>query len=266
MKKLILLAIMFGAFQLALAQKQSDIYAFRYDDTDMHRWDEGTADIISIPQQIDRAEKWLKFELRYQKKNGWVYKILNSNSSRSERSTAASKNQTKSIHYVDISDNDSYFWISDNELKTLAITGFKEPSIIALDGFIVPMKLRFSNKQGGDFDMTQAINIGLVFNWRFDKWGMLDNKSVLAVFGFNATSVTVDEKTVPGIYTTKAQAVALSPILGIKIKYDKIEFGLLSGLDILTGAARKSWLYRKSPWLGITLSTSLTTLVQGEVK
>lgn len=96
--------------------------------------------------------------------------------------------------------------------------------------------------------------------------GMLDNKSADLVLGLNATSVSVDEKTVPGIYTSKALAVAISPVFGFKFRYDSVEFGLLGGLDILTGEARRAWVYRKSPWLGITIGTSLKGIIPGKVK
>ncbi|GGH06870.1 hypothetical protein [Pedobacter zeae] len=266
MKKIITLCFLLGFVYAAKAQKEDQIYAFKYADIEMKRWDGGTKTEKRIAGQIDHSTKLLKFQLRYKEGNNWIYKILPSKSDVTDPSVDSTKSIPVKVHYVDKADNNDFFYITENDLSKYAVTGFTEPRIVGLDGLVIPMKIRFSNHQGGNFDVTQAVTIGFAYNYRLDKWGMLDNKSADLVLGLNATSVGVDEKTVPGVYTTKAQAVAISPVFGFKVRYEGIEFGLLGGMDILTGEARRAWVYRKSPWLGITIGTLLKGIIPGKVQ
>jgi len=266
MKKTITFCLLLGFTYSANAQKEDQIYAFKYADMEMKRWDAGTKTEKTIAGQIDHSTKLLKFQLRYKEGNKWIYKILPSKSDFTDPSVDNTKQNPVKVHYVDKADNNEFFYITEDDLSKHAVTGFAEPRVVGLDGLVIPMKIRFSNHRGGDFDVTQAVTIGFAYNYRLDKWGMLDNKSADLVLGLNATSVGVDEKTVPGVYTSKALAVAISPVFGFKVRYEGVEFGLLGGIDILTGESRRAWVYRKSPWLGITIGTSLKALIPGKVQ
>lgn len=153
------------------------------------------------------------------------------------------------------------FFISDLDLAAKTTSDFRRPNgFFTVHAVIIPVKLRFSNHQpGGIFDFTQSISVGPVVSKTWNKGGAFGNSSISILFGVNVTNVSADEKTAPGILTSKTTLFGLSPVIGLNAEYRGVNFGVLTGIDIVTGDAAKVWAYRKSPWFGFSIGTSLFT-------
>lgn len=73
MKRTIAFCLLLMYTYCANAQKEDQIYAFKYADTEMKRWDAGTKTEKTIAGQIDHSTKLLKFQLRYKEgNNGYI--------------------------------------------------------------------------------------------------------------------------------------------------------------------------------------------------
>jgi len=152
-----------------------------------------------------------------------------------------------------------YFFISELDLAAKTTSDFKKPNgFFAVNALVLPIKLRFRNNQpGGIFDFTQSISLGPVVSKTWNSDGAFSSISYSVLFGVNVTNVAVDEKTVPGVITDKTTLFGLSPVIGVSLEYHGVIFGALVGIDIVTGEAGRAWAYRKSPWFGFTVGTSL---------
>lgn len=153
------------------------------------------------------------------------------------------------------------FFISDLDLAAKTTSDFRKPNgFFTVNAVIIPVKLRFANRQpGGIFDFTQSISVGPVVSKTWNRGGAFGNSSISVLFGVNVTNVPADEKTAPGILTSKTTLFGLSPVIGLNAEYRGVNFGILTGIDIVTGSAAKVWAYRKSPWFGFSIGTSLFT-------
>lgn len=161
------------------------------------------------------------------------------------------------------------FFITEDEFKVTATNDFRKPNgFFKVDAVVIPIKLRFRNKQpGGIFDFGQSISIGPAISKNWNYGGAFGNKSISILGGFNITNVAVDEKNVPEIITSKTTLLGLCPFVGANVEYRGVSFGIMSGIDILTGDAGKKWAYRNSPWLGVSIGTALfsvKTKTQGQ--
>ena len=213
------------------------------------------------------SERLLKIRIKNKVKDGFLFEILPSSTSRSKEDSDYSAARDVTYHFLDKTDNSGLFFIETDSLKQNGTTGFLKPRVLSVSGIILPMKFRFGNDQpGSEFSIDQSISVGPVINVSLNKWGSLSPFQKSIVIGFNVSTIGVDEKTVPGIFTSKTTSVGLTPLLGFNVSYHDIGFGVVTGLDILTGKAGKEWAYRKSPWLGISIGTSLIPLSSKERK
>ena len=123
---------------------------------------------------------------------------------------------------------------------------------------MLPIKLRFKNDQpGGEFDFSQSVSVGPAISFNRNYGGPFGKTSTSFILGFNINNISADEKTVPGVLDSKTTLLGLSPLIGFSLDYQGINFGVLTGIDILTGKAGQAWAYRKSPWLGVSVGTAL---------
>lgn len=153
------------------------------------------------------------------------------------------------------------FFISDLDLAAKTTSDFRKPNgFFTVNAILLPVKIRFANHQpGGIFDFSQSISIGPVVSKTWNKGGAFGNSSISVLFGVNVTNVSADERTAPGVLTTKTTLFGLSPVIGLNAEYRGVNFGILTGIDIVTGDAARVWAYRRSPWFGFSIGTSLFT-------
>ncbi len=164
--------------------------------------------------------------------------------------------------------NGAFFFISDVDLKDKATSMFnKKKGVAKLDALVLPIKIRFKNNQpNGNFDFEQSISIGPAISIIRNYGGAFGKSSSEFLFGLNATNISVDSNTVPKVIKSKTSLVGLSPFIGFSYIYSGISFSVLGGIDILTGEAGKTWVYRKSPWFGISIGTSLVSTTDKKQK
>ncbi|MGF7075096.1 hypothetical protein [Mucilaginibacter sp. 3215] len=162
------------------------------------------------------------------------------------------------IDTLDKAINGLSFFIKDEDFVSSATDEFKKKQgLFKVDGVVLPVKLRFRNKTGGDFDFGQSISVGPALNWTINYGGAFSENTLSILFGANISSIDVDEKTVPKVVTSKTTLLGLTPFAGFNWEFHGVSFGVMTGIDILSGKAEDNWAYRKSPWLGFTIGTSL---------
>lgn len=162
-------------------------------------------------------------------------------------------------HVIDATDNGKVFFVKADDVKNNATASFNKPKgWLSVEGVVLPIKLRFKNKQpAGDFDFLQSVSIGPAIAKVWNYGGAFGTSSLSLLGGLNITNVSVDSTTAPGAVTSKTTLLGLSPFIGLSYTYSGISLSLLAGMDILTGKAGQVWAYRKSPWFGIGIGTSI---------
>lgn len=275
MKQLYLaLALLCFSF-VAFSQNTPADYAFTTD-FQVSKWDDAQQNIV-VDKTIYRVKRGDIFTLRQhytitvgnKQIKGWRIEFWQFGKGRrqvqpnAEELLKIKRDEDYQVIVVDSVQNNKYFFIADDDLKDNATTDFRKPnSLLKVDGLVLPIKLRFRNSQpGGVFDFTQSINIGLDIAKTWNKGGAFGTTSFSILAGLNITNVPVDEKTVPGVITGKTTLLGISPNIGFNFEYKSINFGLMSGIDILAGEAGAKWAYRNSPWLGLSIGTSLVNII-----
>ncbi len=85
------------------------------------------------------------------------------------------------------------FFISSDDLKNDATTLPKLGLAVSADGLVLPIKLRFHNKQpNGDFSFEQSISVGPAISYTHRVGKVLSGNTGSIMFGFNITNVSVD--------------------------------------------------------------------------
>lgn len=165
----------------------------------------------------------------------------------------------KTPHVIDSSDNGKVFFVKADDVKSKATASFHKPKgWLSVEGVVLPIKLRFKTKQpGGDFDFLQSVSIGPAIAKVWNYGGAFGTSSFSVLAGMNITNVSVDENSTQGVVTSKTTLLGLSPFAGMSYTYSGISLSLLTGIDILTGKAGRTWAYRKSPWFGIGVGTAI---------
>jgi hypothetical protein len=245
-------------FSFGQAQSAGDDYVFTSDCT-LQQYDPFTNTVIPATGQINLARRGYVFTIHSRVTVGGIlgYSI------RFWRFKGAGTPDVVvagvTHHFIGSTDNNLYFFISEATLVTSTTNEFrKRHGVIKLDAVVLPIKLRFKNKQpGGEFDFLQSISVGPALSFNTNYGGPFGNTSTSILLGFNVTNVSVDEKTAPGAVDSKTTMLGLSPFLGFNVDYRGINISIMSGLDILTGKAGQVYSYRKSPWLGISVGGSL---------
>ena len=80
-----------------------------------------------------------------------------------------------------------------------------------------------------------------------------------ALFGVNFSSIKVTPATTQDFLTAETNVGSLAPTIGIMYQVDKVQFGILSGIDILTGDVNRYWVYRGRPWFAVGIGFSLVS-------
>jgi hypothetical protein len=270
MKKIILLMAALFVTARLFAQSPADDYAFKQP-TELHLWDEATQN-VAAGNTLYRAQRGDVFTLQRTRTvtiggapvQGWgvIFWKFTKNRTQLQQVMGFAPGVNPNIVLIDSVYNFKEFFISNDDLKAYATSDFRRPKGIAkLDAFILPFKMRFKNKQpGGVSELTQSINVGPAVSLNRNYGGAFGRNSFAVILALNATNISVDEKTVPGVVSGKTTLLGLSPSIGINWQHDSITFGVFTGVDVLFGDAAAKWAYRNSPWLGISFGTSITDL------
>ncbi|WP_342645388.1 hypothetical protein [Mucilaginibacter sp. CSA2-8R] len=271
MKMLCFFVVALLSSSTIFAQSSGDSYAIKVLETEVRLWDDSkkNVDARNVEYRTTQGDIFTIVRARTaviadKAVEGWEIEFWHFNADRTQQqqSLGFTKGMTPSIVFVDKAQNGKRFFISSADLKIVATTDFRRRhSWARIDAFIIPVKVRFKNNQpGGVSELTQSINVGPAVSYTKNYGGPFGKNSISLLFAVNATNVSVDEKTVPGIVTGKTTLLGLSPTAGINWQYDKINFGIFTGIDVLFGDAMDKWAYRKSPWVGLSFGTSITDL------
>lgn len=264
MKKMIFLFCLLAMQTIWLfGQKPGDDYAFSSDFVQLKAYDPSTnteiagdklllarrGQIFTISKAVTLPDKTAGYYFMF-----WPF---NANGQQSQLDFA----QETVSPYINASNaNGVVFFISTGDLTKDATTSFtKKRSFAAVNAIVLPIKLRFHNSQpNGDFSFEQNISLGGALSLNFHYGGPFGNTTVSGLLGLNITNVSVDSLTAPKAVTSKTTLLGLTPFAGIMFTYKDINISALCGLDVLTGKAAATWVYRNSPWLGISVGISLT--------
>lgn len=242
------------------SQKPGDDYVFT-SDVILERFNSFTNTIIVDAANIYKAKRGHVFRIQSAHTiggvNGFCIVFWNFKKSATQIPPLAAV----SYHTIDKTDNGIAYFVSAANLANMASSDFRKPrGIVKIDALVLPIKLRFKNKEAGsEFDFAQSISVGPAISFIHNHGGPFGKTSSSFLLGFNVTNVSVDEKTAPGVLESRTTLLGLSPFLGYNLNYQGINFGVLVGIDILTGKAGEVWSYRKSPWIGISIGASLST-------
>ena len=265
---------------ISFGQTASTDYAFN-SEFQVSKWDDSQQNII-VDKTIYRVKRGDIFTLLQHYSisvngktvTGWRIKFWQFRSDRTQIQPNAAEiakikaGTSYSIVLIDSTQNNVDFFIVDDELKNYATSDFRKPTaLVKIDGLVLPMKLRFkTNQPGGIFDFTQSVNVGIDIGKTWNKGGAFGTTSYSILAGLNITNVPVDQTTVPGVITSKTTLLGITPNIGFNLEYKSINFGIMTGIDILTGDAGAKWAYRNSPWLGISIGTSLVNITSAAKK
>jgi hypothetical protein len=161
-------------------------------------------------------------------------------------------------YYIDSASSiNKVFFIGADDLQAAAVP-YIRPSWVTVDAVVLPIKLRFKNSQpNGDFSFEQSISIGPAVAIKKNIGGFFSSDSWSVVFGCNVTNINIDSTTAPKAVTSKTTVLGITPFVGGTLAFKNVNFSLMTGLDILTGKANSTWVYRKSPWLGFSVGVSI---------
>jgi len=273
MKLFLFTIICISTIQLVKAQSPGDDYAFTADYV-IKKFDSYTGQTVE-QDTLFKAQRGNIFTIKALKigedgKKGYsisFWKFNNTNTTQIQptaysafvdRSSSTAEQIPEKT--IDKDENGLTFYISDEDLKSYATNTFRKPKgAFKIDGVVLPIKLRFKNKQpAGEFDFEQSISVGPAVSWQVNYGGAFGTSSFSLLTGVNITNVSVDDKTVANnLITSKTTVLALSPFIGFNIDYQNITFSVITGYDVIPGKVGSNWAYRNSPWLGFGIGTSI---------
>jgi len=115
------------------------------------------------------------------------------------------------------------------------------------------------NKGGTDYykntDISNDFTLSLLGSIKLTSAG--SNSDFFGLFGFNFSSIKVTPASTQGFLSSETNVGSISPTIGFEYQIDRVQFGLLSGVDILTGDVNRYWVYRGRPWLALGIGFSL---------
>jgi hypothetical protein len=251
------LSIVLLTAKFLFSQHRDEVYIFKYSAVKVERYDLVEKRKITNPNQVVLGAKGIKIVVISLDDNLVVF--------RPEPMSHPTESLNPKIHYMDNSDNDNYFCMEKERFNLECTNQFKKRVDGFVDAIVLPFKFRFKNAQGGEFDFTQSVSVGGAISFELGKSYIsrtYSDNSYSIIVGLNATNVTVDENTVPNVITSKTTALGITPIFGFNVVKGRVSLGALMGLDILTGEAGRRWVYRKSPWVGLSIGTSIVSTVK----
>jgi hypothetical protein len=125
---------------------------------------------------------------------------------------------------------------------------------------LLPIKMRFGSSKkidniySKDFLLTNDVSLGFSFGYK-RKWN--ENWGINFLGGFSVSSIQVDSSTTKGYSKSLSNASGVTGHVGLLLEDNNFQFGVFTGIDYLTGAIGKQWLYKSQPWVGVAIGYSL---------
>ncbi|MCW3074261.1 MAG: hypothetical protein JWP69_1330 [Flaviaesturariibacter sp.] len=163
--------------------------------------------------------------------------------------------------FVEASNQTVYFLLPATTYNQVA-ERFKSPHSFTVGAATTLIKIRPGSKEPIDgkwpvyFDFANDFNIGVLFGYKYKPWRKIDFASNFLA-GISVTSIGIDSLTTKGIAKSPSNSSGLTFSLGYVAEFNKFQFGVFSGLDMLTGEVGRNWVYRNRPWIGLTLGYSI---------
>jgi len=158
--------------------------------------------------------------------------------------------------YIDKSANDKHFVVKTDVLNGKAESYNGKSTSFVWGITTLPVKLRFGNSDGREFQFSSNFNIGTNagIQWTF-KGRKSQNLNLL--FGVGISSVQVDSASTEGKQRESITAAAFTPSLGVVYGYERMQVGIYTGMDFTGGALSKKWVYQSKPWLAVGIGFAL---------
>jgi hypothetical protein len=106
-------------------------------------------------------------------------------------------------------------------------------------------------------DIANDFTLSLLASLKLSAAG--SNSNIFWLFGANFSSIKVTPATTQNFLTAETNVGSLAPTVGFMYQVDKVQFGLLSGIDVLTGDVNRYWVYRGRPWFAIGIGFSIVS-------
>jgi hypothetical protein len=146
-----------------------------------------------------------------------------------------------------------YFAVATADLQHRTVPIYpKNPSFTA-GAVLIPVKMRF-----GAFDFSKDVTLGPSAGVRW-RTNYRNEWFAHALVSFGITSVSVDSASTKGSVTQPLDLSAVTPSLGLVFDFDGFQFGVFSGIDLISRNARFNWQYQSKPWLSVGLGYSMLT-------
>ena len=121
----------------------------------------------------------------------------------------------------------------------------------------IPFRLRFD-----PFDFSNHLSIGTSFGVKFPMSNTHDI-SFNILGGINIASISLDSLSTNGMADPGETAAAFTPSLGFVFEYSKVQVGIYTGVDLLSGNDKDIWIYQGKPWISIGVGVSIFTADSG---
>ena len=172
-------------------------------------------------------------------------------------------NKSLNSKYFGSADAPIYFLISAADLKSDAVR-LQHAGTVSLVTGASFIKFRPGSgtpisKDGKDYykntDISNDFTLSLLASVKLSKAGA--NTDFFGLFGVNFSSIKVTPATTQGFLASETNVGSIAPTIGFEYQIDRVQFGLLSGIDVLTGDVNRYFVYRGRPWIALGIGFSI---------
>jgi hypothetical protein len=194
--------------------------------------------------------------------NGYVFTFLPFKTPDKDDADKVSKIQTLSDQKIPTYlINDKYFFVSEKDFLKGTTKEFPaKHSAISFNALVLPVKMRFGNKEERYFDFGKDITLSPSIGYkRHLGKDPFKERFLNIMVGFGITSVSIDSADAPGLLAdgSSANFTAITPSIGIMYEINKLQFGVFLGWDYLSRKGSRTWIYQGLPWLSIGLGLQI---------
>lgn len=148
--------------------------------------------------------------------------------------------------------NDKYFLIPTDKLKTFAVGIYREKFQYTLGTVVVPVKLRFAPT----FDFSKDFALGLSLGAKF-RTSQHRKEYIVPVLFSTITSITLDSLTTAGRVNKRRDEAGYSAGIGLVFEFEEGQIGAFLGYDHISKLADTNWQFHGKPWLSIGVGYSI---------
>lgn len=149
-------------------------------------------------------------------------------------------------------ERDRYFFITKS---MLAVNGLQRVAKFSptFGALVLPVKLRPQNGV-----VTKDISLGSVGGIRWQPRRRLDFY-IAATVGLAITSITVDSASTNGKFKSKTESAGMTVPIGIMVQWEKVQWGIFTGWDMLFDTNKNDWKYQGKQWFSMGVGIGLYT-------